>query len=84
MVYIPSEKAIEGLDSIKKILKEYPTIEYIFPISLQVNYWLQKLGFYTSEDSFLVKSEPIETGIQYDRPYFEPKNSKTFLLICGI
>ena len=83
MVYIPREKATEGLNNIKKILKENPDIEYIFPMSLQVNYWLQKLGFYTSDNEFLDLTEPREKGLQKDPKYFEPKNNRTFLLICG-
>ena len=83
MVYIPKDKAQEGLDNIIKILAELPTIEYIFPMSSQVNYWLQKLGFYDSNDSFIARSEPREKGIKFDPSYFAPKYSRTFLLICG-
>ncbi len=83
MVYIPMEKAIEGLNNIKKILRENLSIEYLFPMSLQVNYWLQKLGFYSSDNEFLELTEPREKGLQKDPKYFEPKNNRTFLLICG-
>jgi hypothetical protein len=82
-VLIPKEKAQEGLNRIIKILEDYPTIEYIFPMSLQVNYWLQKLGFYRSDDDFVVKSEPKEAGMRNNEPYYEPIKSKTFLMICG-
>lgn len=83
MVYIPKDKAQEGIANIIKILNEHPTIEYVFPMSLQVNYWLQKLGYYDSNDSFIARSEPREKGIKNDPPYFEPKYTLTFLLICG-
>ena len=82
-VLIPEQKAQEGVERIRKILKDYPSIEYIFPMSLQVNYWLQKLGFYASNNDFVIKSEPKEIGVINDKPYFEPRNSGTFLLICG-
>ncbi len=82
-VYIPEEKAIPGVEHIKKIIAENPTIEYVFPMSLQVNYWLQKLGFYFSSDEFVEKSAPKIIGIQNVPPYYEPKEKRTFLLICG-
>ncbi len=45
-VLIKEEKAIKGVEHIKWILEQFPTIEWILPMSLQTNYWLQKLGFY--------------------------------------
>jgi hypothetical protein len=83
MVYIPFEKAKEGIENIKKILRENPSIEYLFPMSLQVNYWLQKLGFYTSNNEFLNLTEPHEKGLLHNPQYFKPKKDRTFLLICG-
>lgn len=82
-VYIPEDKAITGFENIKKVIKENPSIEYIFPMSLQVNYWLQKLGFYNSRDEFMEKSTPKTNGIQNEPPYYEPKENRTFLMICG-
>jgi len=41
-VYIPEDKAKEGFENIKRIIEENQSIEYLFPMSLQVNYWLQK------------------------------------------
>jgi len=82
-VLIPEIKAIEGLKNIENILKENPTIEYVFPMSLQVNYWLQKLNFYHSSTDFVNKTEPKTKGIECVNPYFEPKESRTFLMICG-
>lgn len=83
MVYIPMENAKNGLENIKNILIENVYIEYIFPMSLQVNYWLQKLGFYTSDNDFLMLTEPQERGLSSNPQYFEPKNNRTFQLICG-
>lgn len=82
-VYISEEKAIEGLKNIKKILLQNPTIKYIFPMSLQVNYWLQKLGLYESKNGFVEKSTPRVKGVLNHSPYYEPIKSQSFLLICG-
>jgi len=82
-VLITREKAEQGLVNIKRILSENPTIEYIFPMSLQVNYWLQKLGFYNSDNNFVQLSEPKEIGLKNDPPYFQPKKNRTFTIICG-
>ena len=82
-VYIPEVKAIAGLENIKQIIRKYPDIEYIFPMSLQVNYWLQKLGLYYSSTEFIEKSTPKTKGIQNEPPYYEPKEERTFLMICG-
>jgi len=82
-VYIPEDMAIEGFENIKRIISENPSIEYIFPMSLQVNYWLQKLGFYNSSDEFMEKSTPKTNGIQNEPPYYEPLGKSPFLMICG-
>lgn len=82
-VLIPRKKAEEGLANIHNILSTNPTIEFVFPMSLQVNYWLQKLGFYNSQNDFLVLTEPKEIGLKSDPPYFLPKRNRTFVLICG-
>ena len=82
-VLIPEDKAKFGMGNIKRILKENPTIEYIFPMSLQVNYWLQKLDFYYSDSDFIELTEPLEKGLNNNPPYFQPKSLRTFLLICG-
>ena len=82
-VYIPEEKAITGVENIKRIIEENSSIEYIFPMSLQVNYWLQKLGLYNSSDEFVEKSTPKTIGIQNEPPYYEPIGKSPFLIICG-
>lgn len=82
-VYIPEDQAIAGVENIRRIIEENPSIEYIFPMSLQVNYWLQKLGLYDSKDDFVEKSSPKSNGIQNEPPYYEPKEKSTFLMICG-
>ena len=82
-VLIPKEIANDGINRIKSIIEENPTIKYIFPMSLQVNYWLQKLGFYEANYKFVEMSEPKEIGLTNDKPYYEPKKTRSFLLICG-
>lgn len=81
-VLIPERKAKKGLDNIMCILRK-TEIDYVFPMSLQVNYWLQKLGFYDSENGFIEKSEPKEKGLKSKSPYYESKERKSFTLICG-
>ena len=82
-VFIPEMKAHQGLKNIRKILKDNSTIKYIFPMSLQVNYWLQKLRFYEGNKEFIDCSEPKSIGKNNNFPYYKPKKGRTFLLICG-
>lgn len=83
-VYIPKENAEEGVKHIEQILIDNPTIQYVFPMSQQVNYWLQGLGFYTSLNSELLEDAiPKETGVVNVPPYYEPRKGKAFLKICG-
>jgi hypothetical protein len=82
-VYIPEDKAIAGFENIKRIIGENQSIEYIFPMSLQVNYWLQKLGLYQSVAEFVEKSTPKTKGVQNNPPYYELTGKSTFLMICG-
>lgn len=82
-VLIPKDKAKAGLKNIENILFINPTIEYIFPMSLQVNYWLQKLDLYESNNDFRLLTEPKKVGLLNDPPYYQPMHHKTFTLICG-
>lgn len=82
-VYISEDKAITGFENIKRIVKENPSIEYIFPMSLQVNYWLQKLGLYQSSIEFVKNSSPKTIGVHNEPPYYEPVGKSPFLMICG-
>lgn len=81
-VYIPEEKAVEGVNRIKNILKR-GNFEYIFATSLQVNYWLQKLGVYSSESIFLENTEPVKRVTDNNKLYFRAKKAATFKIICG-
>lgn len=82
-VYIPEQQAKDGIENIKTILQNNPGIHYIFPMSLQVNYWLQQLGFYSSNDDFVKLSVPSRKGIENAAPYYAPKTQGSFLMICG-
>jgi hypothetical protein len=48
-----------------------------------VNYWLQKLGVYSSDLEFIEKSKPQEKGVLNNPPYYKAKTDSTFLTVCG-
>lgn len=82
-VLIPEAKAIRGLDHIEWILIANPTIEWVVPMSLQTNYWLQKLGFYGDDAEFVAEAEPKRVGLSSEPPYYQPVDGKAFARICG-
>lgn len=82
-VFIPEAKAVKGIDHIEWILSQNPSIKYILAMSLQTNYWLQKIGFYKGEDAFLSAAEPRRTGIENENPFYQPVDGKAFTTICG-
>lgn len=83
-VLIPEEKAKEGLERIKIILKNNPTISYIFCMSLQANYWLQQLGLYSCQDeNFLHDAQPRRVGLEPFNTYYQPVNPKALSSIIG-
>lgn len=82
-VLIPETRAQEGLEHIEWILIANPTIEWIMPMSLQTNYWLQKLGFYCSDPAFITAAEPRRNGINNEEPYYQPVDGKAFSQIYG-
>ena len=82
-VLIPEEKAIKGFAHIKWILEQNPSIEYIFAMSLQTNYWLQKLGLYGGDETFLHGAQPRRVGMECIEPYYQPVDAKTFRTIIG-
>jgi hypothetical protein len=79
-IYIPESKAVEGLQNIRNILKS-SKISLIIATSQQVNYWLQKLGFYSSTNKYVDDSEPKPAGVLNN--YYEPKGKSPFLQVCG-
>ena len=82
IVYIPENEAQQGINVIIDILNQ-SNIEVVFAMSEQVNYWLQKLGFYSKVSEFLSNAEPRVNGIIHKPPYYEPLRSKAFTYICG-
>ena len=82
-VYIPRDKAKKGVEHIKDILAKNPSIEYVFAMSQQVNYWLQELGLYPQQPGFIEKAMPKDKGVKNNPPYYEAKKGRAFLEICG-
>lgn len=80
--YIPLREAREGLKAIRTLLKD-SSVKLIFPMSQQVNYWLQELGFYNTDTKFIEKSEPKYSGVESEQPYYQPRQSGVFKDICG-
>ena len=84
-VSIPEQKAKEGYERIVSIIHQYQTIELIFPMSQQVNYWLQYFGLYQTPTDFVNKAKPKQKGILNNPPYYEAVKQRDypFLEICG-
>lgn len=81
-VLIPESAARAGLAEIRALLDK-GQVELILPMSQQVNYWLQLLGFYGPAPEFLSSSEPSPAGVSHDPPFYRPLRSRAFPLICG-
>jgi len=82
-VYIPEEKAKQGLDNIKSIISD-SNIFLIISMSTQVNYWLQKLNYYNSNDDYLKFAEPVYKYTKLQNPYYIPnRRDNLFQKICG-
>ena len=82
---LPATYAENGLLRIKRILKENPTIKYIFVMGMQANYHLQRLGFYNCGDNsaaFLKGAEPARLGLAGKEKFYQPVNAKPFREIC--
>lgn len=82
-VFIPEVKAIKGLEHIEWVLEQNQSIRCVIAMSLQTNYWLQKLGFYGGDADFLHAAEPRRTGMESIMPYYQPVAGNAFSLICG-
>lgn len=79
-IFIPENEAQRGLSDINNILQS-SKIEIIIAMSQQVNYWLQKLGFYSPTKEFLEQSEPKEEA--QNNGCYDPIGKCAFLKICG-
>jgi hypothetical protein len=83
-VFIPEEKAIKGLSHIEWVLEQNPSIKYVLSMSLQTNYWLQKLEFYGDDEAFVYGAQPRRKGLEsLEDPYYQPVDGKVFRSICG-
>lgn len=83
-VFIPEEKAIKGLSHIEWVLEQNPSIKYVLSMSLQTNYWLQKLEFYGDNEAFVYGAQPRRKGLEsLEDPYYQPVDGKVFRSICG-
>ena len=84
-ILVPEYCAKIGIERIKEILAKNPTIEYVFVMGMQANYYLQKFGFYgtgDSKDKFVKAAEPRRVGAQSEEPYYQPVDAKPFRDIC--
>lgn len=81
--FIPEEKALKGIEHIRWILSETPSIKCVVAMSLQTNYWLQKAGFYEADAEFLRGAEPRRVGVESLSPYYQPVDGKAFTKVCG-
>lgn len=83
-VLIPEHRAVEGLERIKEILTLNQSITYVFSMSLQTNYWLQKLGLYhCNDENFLHYAQPKTKGLEKFNMFYQPVNPKAFSMIVG-
>lgn len=70
------------MDDLLRIVK-HGSIRLVFPMSEQVNYWLQHLGFYSAKQSFLRDAAPSPAGLQHNPPFYKPRKAGMFPSICG-
>lgn len=80
---IPEINATKGLEHIKWILEQNPSIKLVYAMSLQTNYWLQKLGFYVGSEEFIHGAQPRRVGLESESPYYQPVDGKALTFICG-
>lgn len=82
-ILIPEKEAVSGVKRITKLLANNPTIESVFVMSIQANYWLQKLGFYGDNPQFVHGAQPRRVGLESPKPYYQPVDAKVFNEVCG-
>lgn len=80
-VLIPEYYARDGVNRIKAILRDNPSIKYIFPMGCQVNYWLAHFAFYPSGQRFLSMSRP--DGNSAIKNQYRQSKPQAFLEVCG-
>jgi hypothetical protein len=52
-------------------------------MSEQVDYSMQRLGFYDAVPELLCRAEPTPKGLENQPPYYAPQQGGAFQLICG-
>lgn len=81
-ILIPEREAKLGMQHLRNILRDNPTIETVFVMDMQANYYLQKLGFCSADEEYLHGAQPRNTGLQNDPPFYQPVSGKVFRKIC--
>jgi len=81
-VLIPETAAIEGVRELRELLVD-SSVQIIFAMSEQVNYWFQNLGFCSADSEFIDRAAPARHGLDHDPPYYQHTHSSAFQLICG-
>ena len=82
-VLITKEDAIRGIAEIKHLIAG-AHLAAILAMSVQVNYWLQELGFCSSVPAFLDAAAPRSKGLTSSQPYYQETLESPFMKICGI
>jgi hypothetical protein len=81
-VLIPEDQAALGVSELQQLLSA-SSIQVIVSTSLQVNYWLQRLGFCTVNAAFLADARPTPAGLSNDPPFYHPARGRAFTHVCG-
>lgn len=77
---ITPEQAREGVKNIERILKENPSITHVYAMGMQVNYYLQLLGFCDADEQYIKGAEPRrKAAADY---FYQPVDGKVFREIC--
>lgn len=83
-ILIADAEAEAGVEHIKHILEDNPTIEYIFSMGVQTTYHLEKCGlFSTGGDGFAGGAAPRNNGLNSEPPYYQPINAKAYNDVLG-
>ncbi len=84
-ILVPEKCTNDAIENIANVIKNNPTVKYVFVIGLQANYYLQKKGVYDCGDlsaEFIKGAEPRRVGLADDEPYYQPVDAKPFRKIC--
>jgi hypothetical protein len=82
MVLIPENQAVHGISELRRLLSGSP-IQAIVATSLQVNYWLQQLGFCSANVAFLEDARPTPAGLLNAPPFYKATRDRAFTHVCG-